>query len=85
VREHRSVRASQVEKAEEEEVKEVETPKSNVRNTTKAVARVKRCSRNAARGRTVRGDGRAQEDRGGIFGTLNSNGVQEARYRRSPK
>lgn len=41
-----------------------ETPKSNVRNTTRAETRVKRCSRNADKG----GGGGTAE----IFGTLNS-------------
>jgi hypothetical protein len=33
-------------RAEQEEAKRVEIPKSNVRNTTRAETRVKRCSRN---------------------------------------
>lgn len=52
----------------------MENPKSNVRNTARAEVRVKRCSRNAARGR---GSGweEGEEDRERIFGTLNSWGT----------
>lgn len=54
-------------------MKEVETPKSNVRNTTEAAARVKRYSRNAGE-RSERAE-RTEK----IFGTLNSQGTYRKR------
>lgn len=55
---------------EEEEEREVEIPKSNVRNTTRAVARVKRCpvETQRLRGRAAGRGGRNPRER--IFGTL---------------
>lgn len=63
-KERRSGRGS--ERGGGEEVKEVETPKSNVKNTTRAEARVKRYGRSA-------GERSERTERAGkIFGTLNS-------------